>query len=131
MFPKGVLNMLRRVLCFPKETCQNLADISSVEKCLASAVSHRISPLVDSRKRPCYAYFFNSLGSLHSKVSHTFSSIATDAQREQKIQLFFCPSFKGKGTSDQELNEERRRIYFTLSSDGNFIIFWKILSMKC
>lgn len=85
--------MLRRVLCFPKDTCQNLADISSVEKYLASAVSHRISPLVDSRKQPCYAYFFNSLGSLHSKVSHMFSSLTTDSQREQNRQLFFWSRF--------------------------------------
>lgn len=88
-FPKGILNMLRRVLCFPKDTCQNLTDISSVEKCLASAISHRVSLFVDSRKQPCYAYFFNSLGCLHCKVSLIFSSIAIDSQREKNIQLFF------------------------------------------
>lgn len=84
-FPKGVLNMLRRVLCFPKDTCQNLADIPSIEKCLASAVSLRISPLVDSRKQPCYAYFFNSFGSLHSETLH----VTTDSQRNQNTELFF------------------------------------------
>lgn len=67
VFPKGVLNMLRRVLCFRKDTCQNLTDIPSIEKCLASTVSLRISSLVDSRKQPCYAYFFNSFGSLIAK----------------------------------------------------------------
>lgn len=39
----------------------------------------------------------------------------------------------GKGTSDWELKEDGRKSFFVfvLSSDGNFLVCWKMLSMKC
>lgn len=133
-FPKGILNMLRRVLCFPKDTCQNLTDISSVEKYLASTISHRVSLFVDTRKQPCYAYFFNSLGCIHSKVSHIFFHSHWFSKTKEYPALLLVWVLREqeltRNSSVQELNKNRRRVFLTLASDGNFYVFWKILSMK-
>lgn len=42
----------------------------------------------------------------------------------------FGLGFKGMGTSDQELNKDRKRVFLTLATDGNFYVCWKILSME-
>lgn len=44
----------------------------------------------------------------------------------------FNPSFKKKGTSDWELKEDGRWLFFTLIlfCGRNFLVYWKILLMK-
>lgn len=52
--PEEVQNVHTHVLCFPKDTCQNPADASSIGKYLAQALSPKISLLVGSGK---YSFF--------------------------------------------------------------------------
>lgn len=77
--PEEVQNVHKHVLCFPKDTCQNPADASSIGKYLAQAMSPKISPLVGSGK---YS-FFNILVSfcwfsLHKQMLLSFPAVMSN-----------------------------------------------------